>query len=47
MGGRGRLIVAALIALVAVIGYFGKTSLNLCRNESRRGRELLRKGRAS
>jgi predicted Zn-dependent protease len=36
MGGRGRLIVAALIALFAVIGYFGKTSLNPLTGETQR-----------
>jgi len=34
--GRGRLIVAALIALFAVIGYFGKTSLNPLTGEKQR-----------
>jgi beta-barrel assembly-enhancing protease len=34
--GRGRLIVAALIALFAVIGYFTKTSLNPVTGESQR-----------
>jgi predicted Zn-dependent protease len=36
MRGRGRLIVAALIALFAVITYFGKTSLNPLTGETQR-----------
>jgi predicted Zn-dependent protease len=36
MGGRGRLIVAALIALFAVVSYFGKTSLNPLTGETQR-----------
>lgn len=36
MGNRGRLIVAALIALVALISYFGNTSLNPLTGEKQR-----------
>jgi len=36
MGGRGRLIIAALIALFALISYFGKTSLNPITGEKQR-----------
>ena len=36
MGGRGRLVVAALIALFAVISYFGKTSVNPVTGETQR-----------
>jgi beta-barrel assembly-enhancing protease len=36
MGNRGRLIVAALIALIALISYFGNTSLNPLTGEKQR-----------
>src|SRR5690349_1246663 len=36
MSGRARLVVAALIALFAVISYFGKTSVNPVTGETQR-----------
>ena len=36
MSGRARLVVAALIALFAVISYFGKTSVNPITGETQR-----------